>query len=151
MVADGAIHEISQMLGRVEAKLDALDERMTSNHADAEKHWDHIEAEQRTMKHEQRNLEQKIYGLGEAQKRVSLRLRPLEEIPAKLDTVDRCVAAVEVVNERVESMEKRVGKMEKLALTVSIYGGIAAGLMTVVGGVLLRYSGTIWHWLVGKA
>jgi len=131
-------------------KIDAVDGRITSNHIDAERHWDRIEAEQRTLKHDQRGMEQKIYGLGEGQRRMSAKLKPLEEVPDKIDAVDRRVAAVEVVNAQVEKLTERLGSIEKMAQRIA---GIAAAVSvacSIIGAVLLHFSSDLVHWLTGK-
>lgn len=157
-MTDGAIHEMSQMLGEllagqraivgiIDTKIDALDERMMGHHAEADKRWDRLDQELRTIKHDQRGMEHRGIAQSEAIRRIGATVRPL---PEKIDAVDRRVAAVEVVNTQVESLTGRLGAIEKMAYRVAGMAAAASIACSIIGAIVLHYAATILHWLTGK-
>lgn len=142
--------EMRQLLGELLAGQRATDAKLDANNDEARSRWDRIDVNFDAVRRDQQSLEKRAQSLGASQRRFSERLTPLEVMPAKIDSVDRRVAAVEVVNERVHAMEERIGAMEKLATKLAIYGGLSAGVASIVGAVLLRYGASIWHWIMGR-
>lgn len=149
-MTDGAIHEMSQMLGELIAGQRAIDSKIDQNHSEAGRQWELIHSEIRNVKHAQNNLEQADIGHVYALRRMGEKLEPLEKLPEAVAAVDRRVAAVEVVNIRVEAMEDRLGKIDRLMLKVTILGGGAAGLASVIAAVTMHYGASIIHWFTGR-
>jgi len=132
---------------KIDSRIDAVTNLSVSHNAEADKRWDRLDAELRTIKHDQRNVEQRTIGLSESIKRIGSTVRPL---PEQIAAVDKRVAAVEVVNEQVASLTMRLGTIEQMAWKI---GGIAVGvssMCSIIGAVVLRYGGALWHTIAGK-
>lgn len=150
-MTSGQIDEISQTLGRIEAKVDASVERMTANHEESLRERDWVAKELSTIKHDQRNLEQQNYGNSEALKRIGDKLRPLEDLPAKIDGVDRRVEAVETVNMQIKDLNTRMGAMENLSIKLAAVAATVSAIATFMGYLLVHFGGYLYHSLFGKS
>jgi hypothetical protein len=157
-MTDGVIHEMSQMLGellagqraldaKIDSKIDALDERIIGNHADAGKQWDRIDSELRTIKHDQRGLEQRSISQSEAIRRIGATVRPL---PEKIDAIDHRVAAVEIVNVRVDKLDERLGSIERLAYKLAGVAAAVAAAVTIFVPLVVHYGGEFVRWATGR-
>jgi hypothetical protein len=149
-MTNGTIHEISETLGRLAGTYEGLKELIISNHLAAEKKWDHIGEELTTIKHDQRGLERQNSDQSDAMKRMGDKLRPLEDLPGKIDSVDRRVAAVEVINARVDRLDERLGLIERVAYKLAGIGAAAAAGVTLFGYITLHYGRDVLQWLGGR-
>lgn len=156
-MTDGAIHQMSQMLGELlagqralDGKIDDTREEMRANHHNAETHWNDFYEKLREVNHATTNLAMADLGHMNALRSMGEKLQTLETLPEAVAAVDTRVAAVEVVNAQVANLTSRLGAIENMAYRVA---GMAAAVSigcSIVGAVILHYGSNIIHWLTGK-
>lgn len=149
-MTDGAIHEMSQMLGELLAGQRALDAKIDNNHVEAGRQWETVHSEIRDVKHAQHNLEQADIGHVWALRRMGEKLEPLERLPDAFAAVDKRVAAVEAVNDRVDSLDTRLGSIERLAYKLAGVAAAVAAMVTLLGPIIIHYGGEFIRWATGK-
>jgi len=145
------IDEISQQLGRLSAGIDGLKDLMVSHHSEADKHWDAIYAELRTIKHDQRNLEQKDVARSQALSRIGSKLRPLEDLPDKIDAIDRRLDIAEAAARSYDKLDTRLGLIEKLVWRASGIAAVIVAIGSIIGYLITRYGGEFIRWAMGKS
>lgn len=142
-MADGAIHEISEHLGRLSGDIAGLREIIVAHHAEADRRWNGIDVDLRDLK-------QKDAARSQALSRMGTKLRPLETLPGKIDGfnqrlggVETAVKSVVSIDTRLRTVEKMVNRAIGIAAAIGAMGSIAGYLITHYGGQMLR-------WVMGR-
>lgn len=143
-MADGAIHEISEHLGRLTGDIAGLRDIIVAHHVEADRRWDGIDNRLAT-------LEQKDSSRRDALSRMGAKLRPLEALPKKIDGVDKrlegmkpIIQSVGGIDTRLRTVERMVNRAVGIAAAIGAMGSIAGYLITHYGGQLLR-------WMMGRS
>jgi hypothetical protein len=147
---DGSLHEISEHLGRLAGTYDGLKDLIAANHSEADKHWSWIEAELRTIKHDQRNLEQQNISQFEALRRMGDKLRPLEALPDRFGEVDKRIVAVETTAKQIGGLNERLSLVEKIVYRAMGMATLIVGLGSFIVYLVTHFGGEFLRWLIGR-
>lgn len=153
-MSPGQIDQVSHQIGSLSGAIEGLREIVVAHHQVADQWWDRLDAELRTIKHDQRGSEQKIEGIifklekgSEALQRIGDKVRPLEDLPARL-------TAIELNTKRIDAIEAMVEAQKKVTETHSSILGraiwLGALLATPIWFALEHYSGAIIRFLATK-
>lgn len=129
------MNPLYQQIGEILSGLKALHDKVDIRHVQAEKLGDLLQAELRTVKHDQRDLEQKFDGV------VYFVKQDVDQLKAATVTTSRSLeelkAAVETLKHPVE---------EIMALRSRAMGVLLA--VSALGSVLVYFFGPLYHWAV---
>lgn len=141
-MSDGAIHEISHEIGKLSGAVEGIRMLMLEHHGEADSHWDRIESEIRTVKHDQRNVEQNVHGMTDALKRIGDKVRPLEDLPLRFASYETNMDRIGVIEKKVTSHQMIIGKAVWLAGFIVSAGTAALWVVEHYGGSIVRFLAT---------
>lgn len=127
------LHPLFQQIGEVLSGLRGLHDKVDMRHAQAEKQADLVQAEIRTVKHDQRDLEQKFDGV------VYLMKQDVDALKATTVAGSR---AIEELTAAVETLRQPVAEI--MTLRSRAMGIVFA--LGAVGSVVLYFLGPFYHW-----
>lgn len=131
MTAD--VNPLYQQMGELLGSMKALHDKVDIRHTQAEKQSEAVQAEIRNVKHDQRDLEQKLDGA------VYLVKQDVDALKATSNGATRAlgelVAAVDALKKPVE---------EIMALRARAMGVLLA--LSTLGSVFLYFFGPFYHW-----
>ena len=134
MMAD--VNPLYQQMGELLGSLKALHDKVDIRHSQAEKQSEALQAEIRNVKHDQRDLEQKLDGA------VYVVKQDVDALKATSSGATRAlgdlVAAVDALKKPVE---------EIMALRARAMGVLLA--ISTLGSVFLYFFGPLYHWALG--
>lgn len=129
------MNPLYQQIGEILSGLKALHDKVDIRHAQAEKLGDTLQAELRTVKHDQRDLEQKLDGA------VYFVKQDVDSLKAATVATSR---SLEELTAAVETLKHPVDEI--MALRSRAMGVLLA--LSTLGSVFLYFFGPVYHWAV---
>ena len=134
MSEDGSLHQISEAIGDLRGELRGIRDLMVDHQSIADKAWDRIDAELRNVKHDYRNVEQKVEGVVRAQSAAAQQVAAIEE---------------EISGD--DGLKARLGTLERLVKRALAIVTVLMGIGTFFAFILAHYGVYLFKWLFGRA
>lgn len=132
--ANGAMHEISAAIGELRAELRGVRDVMVEHHSSADREWEKLTIELRSIKLDQREMERKVESLCSHRENAG-------RIEGKFET------RIERIETRLTALDRVVDRaMTKAAAILAIVSVIATGISFIIA----HYSGVIIRAVFGK-
>ncbi len=129
------MNPLYQQIGEILSGLKALHDKVDIRHAQAEKLGDLLQAELRTVKHDQRDLEQKLDGA------VYFIKQDVDSLKAATVVTSRSLEELKV---SVETLKHPVEEI--MALRSRAMGVLLA--VSTLGSVFVYFFGPLYHWAI---
>lgn len=134
-MAISEINPLYQQMGELLGSIKALHDKVDFRHAQAEKQSEAVQAEIRNIKHDQRDLEQKLDGA----------------VYVVKNDVDALKAASGLTSRALDDLTVAIGALKKPVEEIMALRARAMGVLlafSTLGSVFLYFFSPLYHWAV---